>query len=288
MAEETNTPTDGVESVQNGGVQTVDTPISQNNESEVAERPDDVPEKFWDSEKGAVNTKALLESYTELEKRQSSNNTDDDTSDEGDTEDGAQKSKKDLKIDDGDEDSEGGDNPLTKAVTEAEKAFAEEGTLSEDHIKSLVEAGLPEEVVKNYVAGLDALQAQFNQSAYSAAGGEEEYGHMVEWAKENLDAKEVDQFNKALDSDVDAAISAIKGLSARWRADVGTEGKSVEADSVQTNGEGYQSSEEMQKDMADPLYKKDPAFRAKVQRKIANTKNTTNLGVDILEAPVQM
>jgi len=142
--------------------------------------------------------------------------------------------------------------------------------------------------VKNYVAGLDALQAQFNQSAYSAAGGEEEYGHMVEWAKENLDAKEVDQFNKALDSDVDAAISAIKGLSARWRADVGTEGKSVEADSVQTNGEGYQSSEEMQKDMADPLYQKDPAFRAKVQRKIANTKNTTNLGVDILEAPVQM
>lgn len=34
-----------------------------------AERPDDVPEKFWDAETGSVRTEALLKSYGELEKR---------------------------------------------------------------------------------------------------------------------------------------------------------------------------------------------------------------------------
>ena len=37
--------------------------------TETATRPDDVPEKFWDSEAGAIRTEALLRSYRELEKR---------------------------------------------------------------------------------------------------------------------------------------------------------------------------------------------------------------------------
>ena len=32
-------------------------------------RPEDVPEKFWDSEAGALRVEALLKSYRELEKR---------------------------------------------------------------------------------------------------------------------------------------------------------------------------------------------------------------------------
>lgn len=37
--------------------------------TETPTRPDDVPEKFWDSEAGAIRTEALLRSYRELEKR---------------------------------------------------------------------------------------------------------------------------------------------------------------------------------------------------------------------------
>lgn len=36
---------------------------------ESATRPDDVPEKFWDTETGTIRTEALLRSYRELEKR---------------------------------------------------------------------------------------------------------------------------------------------------------------------------------------------------------------------------
>lgn len=37
--------------------------------SDVATRPDDVPEKFWDPASGAIRTDALLQSYRELERR---------------------------------------------------------------------------------------------------------------------------------------------------------------------------------------------------------------------------
>jgi len=37
--------------------------------SEIATRPDDIPEKFWDQEAGAIRTDALLQSYRELERR---------------------------------------------------------------------------------------------------------------------------------------------------------------------------------------------------------------------------
>jgi hypothetical protein len=33
------------------------------------ERPEDVPEKFWDAEQGALRVDALLKSYRELEKK---------------------------------------------------------------------------------------------------------------------------------------------------------------------------------------------------------------------------
>lgn len=36
---------------------------------EIAQRPEDVPEKFWDSERGQIRTDALVKSYRELERK---------------------------------------------------------------------------------------------------------------------------------------------------------------------------------------------------------------------------
>jgi hypothetical protein len=38
----------------------------------VRQRPEDIPEKFWDSERGEIRTEALLKSYTELERKMGS------------------------------------------------------------------------------------------------------------------------------------------------------------------------------------------------------------------------
>jgi hypothetical protein len=41
----------------------------QQQQNQPPARPDDVPEKFWDSEKGAVRTDLVLKSYGDLEKK---------------------------------------------------------------------------------------------------------------------------------------------------------------------------------------------------------------------------
>lgn len=50
------------------------TPEEQANDAaagdpEIAERPSDVPEKFWDTERGQIRTDALVKSYLELERK---------------------------------------------------------------------------------------------------------------------------------------------------------------------------------------------------------------------------
>ncbi|WP_338664037.1 hypothetical protein VQH23_02490 [Pararoseomonas sp. SCSIO 73927] len=46
-----------------------DGPDETRAQPERAERPEEVPEKFWDAERGALRTEALLKSYRELEKK---------------------------------------------------------------------------------------------------------------------------------------------------------------------------------------------------------------------------
>lgn len=56
--------------VENGqDVATTETEVAQDTIDEGPMRPADIPEKFWDSEAGALRTKSLLKSYLELEKK---------------------------------------------------------------------------------------------------------------------------------------------------------------------------------------------------------------------------
>jgi hypothetical protein len=41
-------------------------------ETAARQRPEDIPEKFWDGERGEIRTEALLKSYTELERKMGS------------------------------------------------------------------------------------------------------------------------------------------------------------------------------------------------------------------------
>lgn len=64
MSEETTNDTSAEESV----ASMVGTPV-ETTSTEAAGRPDHIPEKFWDTEKNAVNTDNMAKSYGELEKK---------------------------------------------------------------------------------------------------------------------------------------------------------------------------------------------------------------------------
>lgn len=150
--------------------------------------------------------------------------------------------------------------------------YAENGELSEAAYEALEEAGLSRELVEAYISGQEAVMADMQEQAFQAAGGQQEYSRMIEWASNNLSQGEVDAFNNALDTtDIDQALFAIQGLASRYRSDVGTQPNLVSGQTAGSSAGSYQSVAELTRDMQDPRYDADPAFRQMVAMRLQNS-----------------
>jgi hypothetical protein len=222
---------------------------------EVTERPDYVPEKFWND--GKVDVDGLLKGYTELEKKLSTSpETPPETPPAEDT-----------------PPAEGEETPPTSKAFDynaAMEEFARDGALSEGTMKTLEDAGIPKEAVDMFIQGAEAQANAQIAELQSMVGGEEAYGKMISWAATNMTAAEQDAYDKALVSGQETAKFAIRGLQAKYQDAVGTEGSRLTPDRQTVGADTYQSKEQMMVDMRDPRYGTDPHFRAEVQRKLEN------------------
>ena len=153
----------------------------------------------------------------------------------------------------------------------AEKEFTEKGELSEDTLNNLEKMGLPKSYVDNYIAGLEAQSQAFEQTAYNATGGEENYKNMTDWVTQNLPPEEIQQFNDSINQSNDSAMFAIKGMYARYSAETREPNLST-GDNSQSSGSAYESVGQMKADMSDPRYATDSAFRKMVADKVARSK----------------
>ena len=178
---------------------------------------------------------------------------------------------------DGTEDDANAEKDEQKGFAKFSQEFTEKGELSDESYKELAEThNLSKEMVDAYIAGQVALSEKAEGTLYNEAGGKEKYGQMTEWAAENVTPAERAAYNKAIGSgDADIAKLAISGLKAKWVAAVGqNNGERIAPNGGSANSAGvvgYQSTAQMTADMKNPLYKTDPAFRAKVGQKIANS-----------------
>jgi len=102
----------------------------------------------------------------------------------------------------------------------------------------------------------------------ASIGGEGEFNSMMEWAAEGLSDSEKNAFNKAV-NDEEGAEFAVQGLYARYKAQA--EPTLLKGNTNAPSVGAYQSKAEMTADMHSQQYKKDPAFRAMVMRKIAKS-----------------
>ena len=225
-----------------------------------AEKPEWVPEKFWDTEKGEVRVEEMAKSNASLEQKLSGKPADDG---KPDGEDGKPNADDDKPNGD---DKPAGDDAVKSAQTE----WAEKGELSEDTYTALAKAGISKDVVDNYIDGVQARQEAVNQKAFNKAGGSEEsYKEMTAWAATNLSESEIAAYDKTL-SDPTTMESAVEGLYAKFTAASNSEGKTVHGNPGSSSpGSHYKSSAEMQADMNNPKYKTDAAFRNAVAQKIA-------------------
>tara|TARA_R100000544_G_scaffold3781_1_gene1481 strand:- start:629 stop:1405 length:777 start_codon:yes stop_codon:yes gene_type:complete len=148
-----------------------------------------------------------------------------------------------------------------------------EGGLSDEAYETLAKAGIPEDIVNQYISATEQAQNASRQEVMSNVGGEEEYNEMLDWASDNLSDSEIDSFNNAVSSqDYDTINLAVKGLAAMRGNSTGMEPKRNLSGAVggERGGE-YNSVAEMMTDMNDPRYAKDPAFRSKVESKLSRS-----------------
>ncbi|MEW5249917.1 capsid assembly protein [Microbulbifer sp. 2201CG32-9] len=242
-----------------------------NKEGDKPQRPDDIPEKFWDADKGEVNVAALLKAQQDAEaalRKQSSNESqkDDAQGGEGD------------KADKG----TGGESGLSNPVEAAQAEFAEKGELTTETYSALEKAGMPREMVDNYIAGQQALVGSIENAAFSAFDGtRESYTRATEWAAANLEPSEIQALNVQLTSTNPAIVKAgAEALAQKYTANADIDPSvniSGQSNNTVTGGH-FKSSHELTQAMADPRYAKDPAYRAEVQQKI---ERASRAGIDL-------
>ena len=101
------------------------------------------------------------------------------------------------------------------------------------------------------------------------AGGEQQYGEMLQWAKDSLNPQEIQMFDTVMErGDPLAAFFAVRSLSYRYQDSLGRDGTMVTGTAPRGDGSQFTSQAEVVEAMSDPRYDRDPAFRQKIMKKL--------------------
>jgi hypothetical protein len=214
----------------------------------------------------------LLKAYNELQKKLS-------TPSEGDSEEGEEEEAPEA-TEEVPEETEIDEN--VRKFVDISQRFESEGGLTEEDVetlsnmdsKTLIETYFKYHAVQsNKVQAQAATQAEMS-SIRQSVGGDEAYGEMIEWASQNLNESEIDQFNAVVSTNNANAIKyAVESLSNRWRGSEGYEAPLVTGRKAPSKGKVFRSQAELARAIADPRYSSDPAYRMDVEEKLARSGN---------------
>ena len=170
-------------------------------------------------------------------------------------------------------------------ITSASDEFSEKGELTPETIekfsamssKELVEAymkvqaDLPQ--ASNEAEAADISTAVVNE-VKNAAGGEQAYNNMVQWAGENLDQNSIQAFDSIINSgSVEAIKLAVAGLKAEYENSNGYEGQMYSGKAPKTSKDVFRSQAELVDAMSDRRYDRDPAYRQDLIEKLERSDN---------------
>ena len=156
------------------------------------------------------------------------------------------------------------------------------GTLSDEMYDTLGKAGLNKSVVDSYLegvrqqAGYDTSQAdpaapiltdQEIAEVQGIAGGKAGYEQLMAWATDNLSDEDAKNFDEVVETGNKAAVTfAIKALMGQYEDAQGRDSNLITG--KQSPTPTYRSMAEVVRDMNNPLYDKDEAYRDDVRRKL--------------------
>ena len=100
------------------------------------------------------------------------------------------------------------------------------------------------------------------QSIMAMAGGQEQYGQLVQWAADNLSQDYVQAFDALVDTGNTETIKlAVRGLMADYEANNGRDGQLLSGRGAPVKQDAFRSQAEVVAAMSDPRYDNDPAYR---------------------------
>ena len=205
------------------------------------------------------NAEELEKAYVELEKKQGTEDEVEETVDE-----------------EPDEQSPG----VSLITSASDEYFANEGKLSQDTMDKFTEMSSKDLVaaymeiqaknpdVQNQVSAPDLTDAEVN-SIMNSVGGDKAYDTITNWARDNLEDKQLDAFNTLINSGNATAIQlAVNGLKSEYETANGYEGRMLTGKAAQSSGDVFRSQAEVVKAMSDSRYEKDPAYRKDIYDKL--------------------
>lgn len=132
------------------------------------------------------------------------------------------------------------------------------------------------ETVANHIRGVKAANDSASEAqdaaaaeVYAVTGSQDNFTDMMSHFENNGGTSHADRYNAALDSDNMPALRAVVAdMYVEYRASATVEPtRRVTTIDSNTATVGYGSQAEMRRDLRNPEYRKDPAFRAKVEAK---------------------
>ena len=203
-------------------------------------RPDWLPEKF-------KNAEDLAKAYSELEKKQS-------VPEEPNT----QQMRADAEASEG----------MDKFYNE----YQEQGSLTEKSYEELNKMGLDKSLVDNFIAGQEAIANNDVQTIHNTVGGADNYNKLIEYAKTNLNDAEQNAFNETLETgSIEQVKFAVQGIASRAGINSEQPQTMIDGDTIGSVSDTFESSAQVISAMNDPRYANDPAYRKKVEDKIARS-----------------
>jgi uncharacterized membrane protein len=161
-------------------------------------------------------------------------------------------------------------NDIEQKLGTFSQEFFTNGKLSDESYGELSKMGFSKPIVDQFIAGQQAVMAREEQAVYDSVGGKDTYVEMIQWAGQSLSKEEIEAYNSALSSGNQAHMQfAVKGLQARFAAN--NREPSLKTTGGKALPSGFRSVTEVVAAMSDPKYKTDPAYRADVERKLANS-----------------
>ena len=141
---------------------------------------------------------------------------------------------------------------------------------SQDLIKAYMEVQKSPEFQQQQQSApaADITPAQVNQIK-NAAGGDQAYANIINWAKGSLPQDQLNAFNEVVNTgSVQAIQLAVSGLKSQYDNANGVEGRLVTGKTAPNNGDVFRSQQELVRAMNDPRYDNDPAYRQDVIEKL--------------------